>query len=92
MHKNESFFVRDFVGIGFGIADGIAFENDACTGSLGSGDLRKGRAFRHNDGRCDSQALRVVGDALLVISRRNFNDPVIFLAQPASISRTRLGL
>ena len=45
MHKNESFFVRDFVGIGFGIADGVAFENDACIGSLGLGDLRKGVPF-----------------------------------------------
>ena len=78
MYKNESFFVRDFVGIGFGIADGIAFENNACIGSLGSGDLRKGRTFRHNDGRCDPQALRVAGDALRVTPRRNFNEPVIF--------------
>ena len=77
VHESKSFFVRDFVGIGFGLADGIAFENDACTESLGSADLRKGLAFRHNDGRCESQALRVVGDALCVIPRRNGNDPII---------------
>ena len=78
MYKNEAFFVRDFVGIGFGTADGIAFENDACIGSLGSDDLRKGRAFRHNDDRCDSQALCVIGDALRVTPRQNFYDSVIF--------------
>ena len=86
MHKHEFFFVHDFVGIGFGIADGVALENDACIGSLGSGDLRKGRAFRHNDGRCDSQAWCMLGDALRVVPRRNFYSPVIFLARPASIS------
>ena len=92
MHKNESFFVLDFVGIGFGIADGIAFENNACIGSLGSGDPRKGRTFWHCVGRCDSKALRVVGDALRVTPRRNFIDPLFLLARSASISQTRFGL
>jgi hypothetical protein len=62
---------RDFVGKGLSITDRFALKDDASAKIPCSDNFRKRGPLRHDDGRGNAQALRVIGDALRMVAGGN---------------------
>ena len=71
MNKDEIFRSRNFVGEGLSITDRFALKDDAGAKITCSDDLRKGGPLRHDDGRGNTQTLRVISDALRMVTGGN---------------------